>query len=71
MEVDESTVVPVVLRPGQASVHHIMTVHASGANNSKLKIFFLFVFVVDIPNLLFIRTSLELRLLFRSSPIRR
>ena len=35
VKVDDSTVVPVILRPGQASVHHIMTVHSSGANTSK------------------------------------
>ncbi|WAR09913.1 HTXA-like protein [Mya arenaria] len=34
VEVDESTVHEAVLKPGQASVHHIMTVHASGPNTS-------------------------------------
>ncbi|XP_045212191.1 L-threonyl-[L-threonyl-carrier protein] 4-chlorinase-like [Mercenaria mercenaria] len=32
VDVDKSTVVHAVLKPGQASVHHIMTVHASGPN---------------------------------------
>lgn len=34
VDVDESTVSPVILKPGQASIHHIMTVHCSDANNS-------------------------------------
>lgn len=33
--VDESTVAYAELKPGQASVHHIMTVHASGPNQSQ------------------------------------
>ena len=35
VEVDHSTVKYGELKPGQASVHHIMTVHASGPNSSK------------------------------------
>jgi hypothetical protein len=32
VEVDESSIAHAVLKPGQASLHHIMTVHASGPN---------------------------------------
>lgn len=32
--VDENKAVSAILRPGQASIHHVMTVHCSGPNNS-------------------------------------
>lgn len=39
VEVDQSTVKYAELKAGQASLHHIMTVHASGPNTSKLNMY--------------------------------
>ncbi|OWF46509.1 alpha-ketoglutarate-dependent hypophosphite dioxygenase [Mizuhopecten yessoensis] len=39
VEVEKSTIVSAELTAGQASVHHVMTVHSSGPNNSKCRIF--------------------------------
>lgn len=39
VDVDQSTVVHAELKPGQASVHHIMTVHASGPNTGNQREF--------------------------------
>ena len=49
MEVNESTVTAAELHPGQASVHHIMTVHSSGPNMCK----FLFDLILYIPSTIF------------------
>lgn len=37
VEVDESSIAHAVLKPGQASLHHIMTVHASGPNEGNAR----------------------------------
>ncbi|KAL4240021.1 hypothetical protein ACF0H5_000816 [Mactra antiquata] len=37
VEVNDSTIVHAILKPGQASIHHVMTVHASGPNQSNTR----------------------------------